>query len=713
MARKVKRLALVGGAVAAVAAIIATMAVAAAPMLREEDEEKMRPASVRQLAKAAGLESLSEVRIPEPGDLDAFLQPGPEARQNAVVLGKALFWDMQVGSDGQACASCHFAAGADNRSKNQISPGLKNTDASLQTIFSATASGSGGPNYTLKPEDFPFHKLEDPEEEDYSAREVLFDSDDVVSSQGVFGVRFQGVAEGYPTDAGAPVADNVYNVGAVNVRRVEPRNTPTMINAVFNFANFWDGRAHNVFNGVSPLGPLDAEAFVWVNGRGELAKKPVSITNASLASQAVGPPLSDLEMSFFDRPFPEVGRKLLGVTPLGLQIVHPNDSILGSLSRAQIAEGTVSGQPGLNTSYETLIKSVFQPDYWDSTKPIDGYSQIEANFSLFFGLAIQMYESTLVSDRSAFDRFMDGDDGALDEEQIKGLLVFINRGPGKSDAPLFKQVGQGNCVSCHGGPEFTDAAFTSLAEDGEELEIIEVEESPEIVGGLLQVGDETVYLDNGFSNIGVRPTGEDIGRGGTEKGKPLSFIRQALAEMDFAPELPGCGGADEEECPTGNRVSVDGAFKVPGLRNVELTGPYFHNGGQATLGQVIEFYDRQGDFGDVNIANLDRNMARIAIGEDDEEPLVEFLLALTDPRVSNEEGPFDHPQLFIPNGHPGDGASLACVNGQLACDDYMEIPAVGAQGRSAAGLQPLGTFLGLPHLDDDSEEEEGEEQEEK
>jgi cytochrome c peroxidase len=31
------------------------------------------------------------------------------------------------------------------------------------------------------------------------------------------------------------------------------------------------------------------------------------------------------------------------------------------------------------------------------------------------------------------------------------------------------------------------------------------------------------------------------------------------------------------------RDAVDGAFKAPTLRNVELTGPYFHNGGQATL----------------------------------------------------------------------------------------------------------------------------------
>ena len=66
-----------------------------------------------------------------PGDLRAIAVPGPAnladfvRDQVARALGKALFWDMQVGSDGvQACASCHFRAGADPRSKNQLSPGL-------------------------------------------------------------------------------------------------------------------------------------------------------------------------------------------------------------------------------------------------------------------------------------------------------------------------------------------------------------------------------------------------------------------------------------------------------------------------------------------------------------------------------------------------------------------------------------------------------------
>ena len=52
--------------------------------------------------------SLKEIPVPEPSDLATYVRN----REAAIVLGKALFWDMQVGSDGvQACASCHFRGG--------------------------------------------------------------------------------------------------------------------------------------------------------------------------------------------------------------------------------------------------------------------------------------------------------------------------------------------------------------------------------------------------------------------------------------------------------------------------------------------------------------------------------------------------------------------------------------------------------------------------
>ena len=73
------------------------------------------------------------------------------------------------------------------------------------------------------------------------------------------------ITAGSAVDSGTPVTDTVFQAGGVNMRRVTARNTPSDINAVFNFNNFWDGRAHFIFNGVNPFGPLDTTAGVWFN----------------------------------------------------------------------------------------------------------------------------------------------------------------------------------------------------------------------------------------------------------------------------------------------------------------------------------------------------------------------------------------------------------------------------------------------------------------
>jgi hypothetical protein len=74
--------------------------------------------------------------------------------------------------------------------------------------------------------------------------------------------------------------------------------------------------------------------------------------------------------------------------------------------------------------------------------------------------------------------------------------------------------------------------------------------------------------------------------------------------------------------------------------------------------------------------------------------------------------PFDHPQLFVPSGHPGDAAGPNCAFGIMACDDRFESPAVGAGGRMAKGLPPLAAFLGGGLEDDGEDEEEDEEDDE-
>src|SRR5262249_28584048 len=151
---------------------------------------------------------------------------------------------------------------------------------------------------------------------------------------------FQGTNAGVAVDNGQRLNDPVFNVKGTTTRRVEPRNTPTVVNAVLNFANFWDGRANNTFNGVTPFGLQDLNASVLVvQSNGSLAGQKVALPNASLASQAVGPPLNPFEMSFGNpdvgnaRTFAEVGKKLLRgtypITPLGKQLVDRTDGVLG------------------------------------------------------------------------------------------------------------------------------------------------------------------------------------------------------------------------------------------------------------------------------------------------------------------------------------------------------------------------------------------------
>lgn len=604
------------------------------------------------------LAPLSSVAVPEPARLADFIQD----RRAAIRLGKALFWDMQVGSDGiQACGACHFHAGADSRSKNQLNPGSPATATPAEAHFPL-----GGPNSQLLTVMYPFHQLADPDD---AGSEVLLDVGNVTGSQGVFAGKFVDIVPGSPVEAGLPVADPVFRAGQATLRQVTPRNTPTVINAIFNHRAFWDGRAQNEFNGVNPFGDRDPNARVLYAGAGPgggtLEERRIRLDNAALASLALGPPMSAVELSLAGRSFPKLGKKLLALRPLARQQVHPQDSVLGAGSRWPHA--------GLHSSYPDLIRAAFRPEWWRSHlivkhgkggRPVflarpfhplytDEYSQMEYNFSLFFGLSIQMYLSTLVSDQAPLDRFLAGDPSALTAQQQQGMAIFQTTG---------------QCINCHGGAELTNASVGHVGRNRiERMNALD--------------GNCGIY-DSGFNNTGVRPTREDLGIGGTDPfGNPLS--EAILSTLGKAAD-PGFGGTVDP--PLGGNPDCDaralthGAFKVPNLRNVELTAPYFHNGGQLTLRQVVDFYNRGGDFSEANAADTDPHIKPLQLGEADKDALVAFLKALTDPRVRDARAPFDHPQIFVPNGHPGGHNPPSLGAEGRAPDQLVEIPAVGRLG---------------------------------
>jgi len=759
---------------------------------------------------------LINVPIPEvPGLLDGN-DPIVINKEKAIALGKALFWDTNVGSDGMACGSCHFHAGADVRTKNQMNPGTKNVDLPGGDKFDVLGSGEGGPNHTLKMADFPLHKRENPFDKNSA---VIADTEDSVASSGTFSGKYQNTSRlTGGNDNCERGVDPIFNVGDIHTRRVEPRNAPTIFNAVFFYRLFWDGRANNVFNGSSLWGDRDPDAGVWVKSGRNVTKQRLHLENSALASVGTNVPLSDLEMSCQQRSIIEVGRKLLSRQPLQTQKVHYQDSVFGPQG---LTYSSASQElPGLKTTYKALITQAFNPKYWSfsgSSKAFPSspegqtpYNQMEVNFPLFMGLALQLYQSTLISDQAPIDlvpRKLDNVNAGTYLDPDWHALY-----PGEAGTENFKKAEQikkgfdafmnNHCATCHGGPLATTAATASYVKMVTPTEgafygpsSAPIYYGPQALGpndgaavaGINRYGSVVTrdvtggehpgrFMDIGFANTGVGNPDADPGLGGFDDfGNPLSFSYQyqqylagytdkvldsvvyktracdfimALVDpyydifTDFETDLfngfdaleddGARDGVDKSQnCHIGDtmgvmnvpkiptiaaarsaleaglpkmQVGTKAAFKIPSLRNVELTGPYMHNGSMATLEQVVEFYSRQGNFlndnqhgflTSITLAGTATPPGSSITSQEVRAGLVAFLKTFTDERVRYERAPFDHPEIKVPHGHVGDAQSVTAgntVDPNLAKDEFLIVPASGANGL-AEPLQPFETFL--------------------
>lgn len=168
--------------------------------------------------------------------------------------------------------------------------------------------------------------------------------------------------------------------------------------------------------------------------------------------------------------------------------------------------------------------------------------------------------------------------------------------------------------------------------------------------------------EHNFHNIGVRPRTDDPGRFAVT-GEP------------------------------GDR----GRFKTPGLRNVELRGAYMHTGGLATLTDVVEFYNRGGDF---DAPNIDRDVIRpLNLTAEEKSDLLAFLKRpLTDPRVASELPPFDRPTLYtetnrVPvvsgRGRPGSKfkvPEMIAIEPPIVGNPSFTVAVAGGRGGSQATL---------------------------
>jgi cytochrome c peroxidase len=228
------------------------------------------------------------------------------------------------------------------------------------------------------------------------------------------------------------------------------------------------------------------------------------------------------------------------------------------------------GQPTLQAAVDSIAgieeyRRTFRKVF---SRPVNGTDLVRA---------LAAYEQALVSFDSPFDHFMAGDKNAIDDAAKRGWELFNTKA---------------RCNKCH-----------ALSE---------------------KKRDVTNFTDFDYHNIGI----------GIIRHNVVALARKAEREI-AAGHLEAV-----DRAAIGTDMSVLGrflltrkeadtaSFKTPNLRNVLVTGPYFHDGSQETLWDVIDHYNK-GD----GLQNpwLDEDIQPLALTEAEIDDVVAFLASLTSP----------------------------------------------------------------------------------
>src|SRR6266550_3499015 len=196
--------------------------------------------------------------------------------------------------------------------------------------------------------------------------------------------------------------------------------------------------------------------------------------------------------------------------------------------------------------------------------------------------AIASYERTQLSFDSPFDHFIAGDKNAIDESAKRGWELFNN---------------QARCNKCHALTETTR--------------------------------DVTNLIDNDFHNIGVLIV----------QHKVVPLARQAEQLVKTGDTSAIDQAAIQTEMSALGRFLITkkepdiASFKTPNIRNVLVTGPYFHDGSQETLWDVVDHYNKGAGLQD---PYLDQDIQPLALTENDIDDLVAFMASLTSPNYKEQ-----------------------------------------------------------------------------
>jgi cytochrome c peroxidase len=188
--------------------------------------------------------------------------------------------------------------------------------------------------------------------------------------------------------------------------------------------------------------------------------------------------------------------------------------------------------------------------------------------------ALAAFERTQLSGNSPFDRYMTGDRNAMSAAAQRGWTLFN---------------GKARCVACHAwnpsSPFFSDFKYHNIG---------------------------VAAKNQNFPAL-ARQARRIMEIGGAEQEKLLDQLALAPGTSELGRFLI-------------TRQPKDvGAFKTSMLRDIELTAPYFHDGSEKTLLDVVKFYDKGGEPN----PNLDGGMRKLKLADAEMADLVEFLKALT------------------------------------------------------------------------------------
>jgi cytochrome c peroxidase len=191
--------------------------------------------------------------------------------------------------------------------------------------------------------------------------------------------------------------------------------------------------------------------------------------------------------------------------------------------------------------------------------------------------AIAAYERTQVAFDSPFDHYIAGERDAIDPAARRGWELFN---------------GRARCNKCHALSDKTR--------------------------------DTTNFTDNDFHNIGVLIVRHNV----------VALAKQARQMLASADAAAVDRAAIQTDMSALGRFLVTkkesdiAAFKTPNLRTLLLTAPYFHDGSQATLWDVIDHYNKGAG---LNNPYLDEDIVPLALDERDIDDLVAFMASLTSP----------------------------------------------------------------------------------